>query len=145
MFKSLIGRISRWVRRTSDKYCTIELDKDARGLAKCLVHDPLTEKEKVEKYHGQLLQGIKDEDKKKVINHFNKLSKETDPLEKTKEIPDNSVKKVGIDISTEDVQARIKRTSGEKIDNISKQDAENAIRGLTRWPVSDHSSIDKKS
>ena len=54
MFKSLIGRISRWVRRKSDRYCTIELNKDARGLAKCLVPGPLTKKEKASKYFDSI-------------------------------------------------------------------------------------------
>lgn len=144
MLKSLIGRISRWVRRTSSRYCTIELDKDAQGLAKCLVHGPLTKEEKAEKYREQLLRGIRDENEDKVIDHFNDLSREIDPYKDIQEIPDNSVKKVGIDISVEDVQTRTRKVYKEKHEEDSKKSAENAIKGLREWPISIPRNIERK-
>jgi hypothetical protein len=135
VIKHLIGCFSRWVRRASGKYCTIELDKDARGLARCLVPGSPTKEEKDEKYREQLLRGVDDEDKDKVLEHFNRLRKEADPLEGIEEISDDSVKRVNTNISIEDVQARTRKVSEHYNEQQSKADAENAIRGNRPWPV----------
>ena len=100
MFKSLVGRISRWIRRKSDRYCTIELDKDARGLAKCLSPGPPTKKEKEERCRKQLLRGVNENDHDKIIEHFYNLRKEVDPLENEKEISINSIKVNKVDMLT---------------------------------------------
>lgn len=141
MIKSWIGRISRWIRRVANKYCTIELDKNARGLAKCLVRGPLTKEEKAERYRRQLLRGVKDEDKDKVINHFDALSKEADPLKNVREIPDDSVKKVGMNISVEDVQDKTRKVQREN----NTANAEKAIKGLIPWPVPSPNNTERKT
>lgn len=136
MWKKLVGRFCRWVHRISGKYCKIESNRTAKGLAKCLVLDPLTKEQKEEECRQRLLRGVDDKNKDKVIDHLNNLSKEIDPLENTKEIPDNSVKKVGINILVKDVQNRYRKVREEIDENESKRMAEEAIRGLRDWPVS---------
>jgi len=133
MMKRMIGRFFRWFRKFSDKYCTIDInsDKNAQGLAECLVHGARTEDEKREKCRKQLLQGVSKEDEGRILKHFHALSQETDPLQNDKKISDNSVKKVSTNISVKDVESRIKKV--ESRDHTKK--AEQAISGLQDWPV----------
>ena len=131
MIRRLIARIFRWVHKIFSRYSTFDMDENARGLAEFLIPPPLTKEEKDEHQREQVLQGVKPEDRESVIDHFNKLDKESDPLDNVKETPWNSVKKVGIDISVEDVKSRF----GQRDDANDTVRAKNAIVGLGDWPV----------
>lgn len=130
MVKSLIARFSRWLRKTSDKYCTLDIDKDARGLAKCLVHKPLTAEEKAERRRESILRNAHGADRDKAIKHFQHLSSEVDPHEGNKEICDDSVKKVGVNLSVDEIAKRFGEVDHER--NLKR--AENAIKGVGSWP-----------
>lgn len=98
MVKSLIARLSRWIRKTSDKYCTLDIDKNARGLANCLVRSPLTAAEKTELLKEAILKNVDECDREKVLSHFRKLSMESDPSKDDESIPNDSVKKIGTEL-----------------------------------------------
>ncbi len=140
VIKRTVARVCRWGRRLLGKWCTIDLNKDARGLANCLVRGELTKEERIEKYNEQLLLGVNDSNKDKVMRHFNSLSKEIDPMEKNEEISDNSIKKIKIDISEEDVLRNMEITYRE----FDKKKANMAINGLIDWPVPFFKRITRK-
>ena len=94
MLKRLIGRLFRWFRRVFCYLCQLDLDKDACGLADCF-RLPLTEEDKAEQIKKQLLFGVKEEDRENMLEHFEKLKMEQDPLGgQCEEIQPDSVKTI---------------------------------------------------
>lgn len=140
MFRSLIARICRWVHRISGRYCTLDMDKNARGLAKCIMPDPLTKEEKDEGRLEELLRGVDDDKKDMILEHFKRLSGEIDPLDGEEEIPNGSIKKTGIDISVEDVVSRFEQRDNDN--DIVR--AKNAMNGLSDWPITDNKNTKGK-
>ena len=129
-FRKFVGRFRKWWTDFLLK-SPHRRDKLATGLVECFASRPYTRKELDAKHFQALLQKLGPNDRAKMIKHFTKLSKETDPSADDREISDDSVKKVGMDISTEDVQARIQTVS----ETATKQRANDLIRGQGRWPV----------
>lgn len=133
MLRSLVGRVSRWIRRTSSKYCTVELDNHAKGLAECLVRKPPTKEEKAEKYRQRLLRNVSEDNHAEVIRHFKKLGNETDPMENNVEVVDDSIKKIVFD--KEEMRARIEMAFREEVVTDAELKAKHAIDGCGRWPI----------
>jgi len=132
MFKKLTKRVARWVHKKSGEYCVVDMDKDAEGLAKCLVQPPMTPAEKAERLREYILKNVGEGDQQEVIDHFRQLSMETDPHADDEEIRDNSVQKVGIDLPSVDEVAK----TFDKVDHeLNKRRAENALRGCGDWPA----------
>jgi len=72
---------------------SLKRDKLARGLVNnCTSCGPLTEEEKNEKRLNRLLGNTSDS--AATLKHFELLSKESDPLKDTVEIPNGSIKRV---------------------------------------------------
>lgn len=94
MLKRCIGCTCRWICQIFQNMCQIDLNNDAQGLANCLVPEPLTTQQKTERHQEQLLAGVDDFDKEKILEHFCRLSTEVDPLENIENIPPDSVKTV---------------------------------------------------
>jgi len=132
MFKKLTKRVAKWVHKKSGEYCTVDMDKDAEGLARCLVQPPMTPVERAERLREYILKNVGEGDQEEVIRHFRQLSLETDPHAEDEEICDNSVQKVGIDLPSVDEVAK----TFDAIDHATnRRKAENALRGCGDWPV----------
>ncbi len=82
ILRRLIGCSFRWLRRTFNYLCQLDLNvKTAKGLASCLVKPPLTVEEKAERLREYILRNVNKSDQEEVIKHFRQLSTENDPLE----------------------------------------------------------------
>lgn len=92
-WKWFIGTACRWIRRTFDNLCQIDLDANAQGLAGIYASSLKNRKQRERKLEEHILlsKDMNDFEKDKVLEHLKSLSKETDPLENTEEIPVNSV------------------------------------------------------
>ncbi|KKN98967.1 hypothetical protein LCGC14_0142120 [marine sediment metagenome] len=91
VLKRLVARFCRWIRRTFQNFCVWDLKEDAQGLGDLLNLKP-TEEQKAQRLKEQLLFGVDECDREKVLAHFDTLSQEPDPMENIKEIPPDSVK-----------------------------------------------------
>lgn len=131
MFKKLTKRVAKWVHKKSGEYCTVDMDSDAEGLAKCLVRPPLTTEEKAERLKEYILKNVGENDQAEVLKHFHQLSMEVDPHENDKEICDDSVHKVGIVLpSVDEVADTFDAVDHER----NRKRAANALRGCGTWP-----------
>lgn len=93
MFKKLIGPTCRFIRRLWVSACTCDLRHSAKKLAS--YYSSLDSSRKKDELQHQLDSFTrKGDDPKKVIEHFEHLRNEKDPLESAGEIQPNSVKSV---------------------------------------------------
>ncbi len=131
MFKKLVKCVAKWIHKKSGKYCIVDMDKDAEGLAKCLVKPPLTTEEKAERLKEYILKNVGEGDREEVLKHFHQLSMETDPHADDEEICDDSVQKVVIDLpSVEEVANTFDAADHE----LNRRRAKNALKGCGDWP-----------
>ena len=131
MFKKLTKRVAKWVHKKSGEYCTVDMDKDAEGLARCLVQPPMTTVEKAERLREYILKNVGEGDQEEVLAHFRQLSMETDPHADDEEICDDSVQKVGIDLPSVDEVAK----TFDAVDHErNRKRAKNALGGCDSWP-----------
>jgi hypothetical protein len=131
MFRKLVIRFSKWIHKKSGEYCYADMDKDAEGLAKCLVRPPPTKAEKAERLREAILRNVDEADQDKALKHFELLSQETDPHADNEEICVDSVKKIGIDPPSVDEVAK----TFDAIDHAkNRKRAVDALRGFDSWP-----------
>lgn len=91
VIKKCIAKLCRSIRRCFEYLCVLDNGEAVKNIADTIDIGPLSKEEKIERETESLLQGVKPEDRSKVIKHLAKLAKEVDPLEGVDELPTNDI------------------------------------------------------